>query len=53
MKPEPSDMSGLYEYLAEQIWISNHFWFAQKYFVVSKTTQLFSEYLDSANYIIQ
>lgn len=31
MKPEPPDMPGLYEHLAEQIWISNHFWFAQKY----------------------
>ncbi len=31
MKPEPPDMPGLYEYLAEQIWINNHFWFAQKY----------------------
>lgn len=31
MKPEPADMPGLYEFLAEQIWINNHFWFAQKY----------------------
>ena len=31
MKPEPPDMPGLYEFLAEQIWINNHFWFAQKY----------------------
>ena len=31
MKPEPEDMPGLYDYLAEQIWINNHFWFAQKY----------------------
>lgn len=29
MKPEPPDMPGLYEKLAEQIWINNHFWFAQ------------------------
>lgn len=29
MKPEPEDMPGLYENLAEQIWINNHFWFSQ------------------------
>ena len=29
MIPEPEDMPGLYERLAEQIWINNHFWFAQ------------------------
>jgi len=29
MIPEPADMPGLYEQLAEQIWINNHFWFAQ------------------------
>ncbi len=29
MKPEPADMPGLYDYLARQIWINNHFWFAQ------------------------
>lgn len=27
--PEPTDMPGLYNTLAEQIWINNHFWFAQ------------------------
>jgi AcrR family transcriptional regulator len=29
MLPEPADMPGLYDRLAEQIWINNHFWFAQ------------------------
>ncbi len=29
MIPEPADMPGLYERLAEQIWINNHFWFCQ------------------------
>lgn len=29
MKPEPADMPGLYEQVAQQIWINNHFWFAQ------------------------
>lgn len=29
MKPEPTEIPGLYNQLAEQIWISNHFWFAQ------------------------
>ncbi|MGB1242465.1 MAG: TetR/AcrR family transcriptional regulator [Chitinophagales bacterium] len=29
MLPEPEDMPGLYNDLAEQIWISNHFLFAQ------------------------
>lgn len=30
MKPEPADMPGLYDSFAEQIWINNHFWFAQR-----------------------
>ena len=30
LKPEPTEMPGIYDHLAEQIWISNHFWFAQK-----------------------
>lgn len=29
MKPEPTEMPGLYDKLAQQIWINNHFWFAQ------------------------
>lgn len=29
MKPEPEDMPGLYNQLAEQLWMNNHFWFAQ------------------------
>lgn len=29
MKPEPADFPGLYDLLAEQIWMNNHFWFAQ------------------------
>lgn len=29
LKPEPADMPGLYDKLAEQIWINNHFWFSQ------------------------
>lgn len=29
MKPEPPERPGLYDRLAEQIWINNHFWFAQ------------------------
>jgi AcrR family transcriptional regulator len=29
LKPEPVDMPGLYDRLAEQIWINNHFLFAQ------------------------
>ncbi|MFK7770954.1 MAG: TetR/AcrR family transcriptional regulator [Saprospiraceae bacterium] len=29
MKQEPTEMPGLYDQLAEQIWINNHFWFAQ------------------------
>ncbi len=29
MLPEPSEMPGLYDQLAEQIWINNHFFFAQ------------------------
>lgn len=29
MIPEPADMPGLYERLAEQMWINTHFWFAQ------------------------
>ncbi len=29
MKPEPPEMPGLYDHLADQIWINNHFWFAQ------------------------
>lgn len=29
MKPEPPEMPGLYDQLAQQIWLSNHFWFAQ------------------------
>ena len=29
MKPEPEDMPDLYDLLAEQIWVSNHFWLAQ------------------------
>jgi len=29
MKPEPADMPGLYDRLAEQIWINNHFLFSQ------------------------
>ncbi len=29
MKPEPAEMPGLYDQLAQQIWINNHFWFAQ------------------------
>ena len=28
MKPEPEDMPGLYDRLAEQIWSNNHFWFS-------------------------
>ena len=31
MKPEPEDMPGLYHRLAEQIWMSNHFWIAQSF----------------------
>lgn len=30
MKPEPKDMPGLYNSFAEQLWINNHFWFAQR-----------------------
>ena len=29
MKAEPAEMPGLYDQLAQQIWINNHFWFAQ------------------------
>ena len=29
MIPEPKDMPGLYNQLAEQIWVNNHFWFSQ------------------------
>ena len=29
MRPEPPEKPGLYDQLAEQIWINNHFWFAQ------------------------
>ena len=29
LKPEPEEMPGLYDQLAEQIWINNHFWFTQ------------------------
>lgn len=29
MIPEPPEMPGLYDKLAEQIWINNHFWFCQ------------------------
>lgn len=29
MKPEPADMPGLYDKLAEQIWLNTHFWFCQ------------------------
>ena len=29
MKPEPTEMPGLYDQLAQQIWVNNHFWFAQ------------------------
>ena len=29
MKPEPPDFPGLYDKLAEQIWINNHFWLSQ------------------------
>lgn len=29
LKAEPEDMPGLYDQLAEQIWINNHFWFTQ------------------------
>ena len=29
LKPEPEDMPGLYDHLAEQVWINNHFWFTQ------------------------
>lgn len=29
LKAEPADMPGLYDQLAEQIWINNHFWFSQ------------------------
>ena len=29
MKPEPPEMPGLYDQLAQQIWITNHFWVAQ------------------------
>lgn len=29
MIPEPADMPGLYNILAEQMWINIHFWFAQ------------------------
>lgn len=29
LKPPPADMPDLYEQLARQIWINNHFWFAQ------------------------
>lgn len=29
LKPEPEDTPGLYDKLAEQIWINNHFWFSQ------------------------
>ena len=31
MKPEPVDFPGLYDHLAEQIWMTNHFWMAQSY----------------------
>lgn len=31
MLPEPTEMPGLYHQLAEQIWMSNHFWLAQSY----------------------
>lgn len=30
MKPEPADQPGLYDHFAEQLWINNHFWFAQR-----------------------
>ena len=50
MKPEPPEMPGLYEYLAEQIWISNHFWFAQKY-IRGKTENAIIKGLE-ANYAI-
>lgn len=29
MKPEPEDMPGLYNQLAEQLWMNIHFWFSQ------------------------
>ena len=29
MKLEPTEMPGLYDQLAQQIWVNNHFWFAQ------------------------
>lgn len=29
LKPEPEDIPGLYDHLAHQIWMNNHFWFAQ------------------------
>lgn len=29
LQPEPADMPGLYDKLADQIWINNHFWFSQ------------------------
>ena len=30
LNPEPEDFPGLYDRLAEQVWVNNHFWFAQK-----------------------
>ena len=29
MKPEPAEMPGLYNQLAQQLWMNNHFWLAQ------------------------
>ena len=29
MKPEPPEMPGLYDHLAQQIWVNSHFWLAQ------------------------
>ncbi len=29
LKPPPPEMPELYDHLAQQIWINNHFWFAQ------------------------
>lgn len=42
MKPEPEAFRGLYEQLANQIWISSHFWYAQSH-IRKQTNDIISD----------
>ncbi|MFT6809040.1 MAG: AcrR family transcriptional regulator [Saprospiraceae bacterium] len=52
LRLEPPDAAGLYNHLAVQLWINNHYWFAQEYIRGLTDTQSLQKGLEASYYLM-